>query len=97
MAQSHQMAETSVMDAESASASLEQISQAIAQISDMASQIAAAAEEQTSVTGEINRNTESIREVSLLLSQEANSATTKAQQLAELSDSLRHEVGRFKL
>ncbi|WP_345886660.1 methyl-accepting chemotaxis protein [Shewanella algae] len=97
MAQSHQMAETSVMDAESASASLEQISQAITQISDMASQIATAAEEQTSVTSEINRNTESIREVSQTLSQEANSATVKAQELAELSDSLRREVGRFKL
>jgi methyl-accepting chemotaxis protein len=97
MAQSHQMAETSVMDAESASASLAQISQAITQISDMASQIATAAEEQTSVTSEINRNTESIREVSQTLSQEANSATVKAQELAKLSDSLRREVGRFKL
>lgn len=77
MAQSHQMAETSVMDAESASASLEQISQAITQISDMASQIATAAEEQTSVTSEINRNTESIREVSQTLSQEPTAPLSK--------------------
>ena len=68
---SHQMAETSVMDAETASASLEQIANAINRISEMASQIATAAEEQTSVTSEINRNTEAIREVSENLSSSA--------------------------
>jgi methyl-accepting chemotaxis protein len=94
---SHQMAETSVMDAETASASLEQIANAINRISEMASQIATAAEEQTSVTSEINRNTEAIREVSENLSSSAVTAADKAQMLADLALSLQQEVGRFRL
>ncbi|MGL5667257.1 MAG: methyl-accepting chemotaxis protein [Shewanella sp.] len=97
MTQSHDMAETSVADANSASESLLQISKAINEISDMASQIATAAEEQTSVTSEINRNTESIREVSENLSIEAQSSMVQAQELAHLAASLQQEVGRFKL
>lgn len=97
MTQSHQMAETSVNDAHSASESLVKISQSIHEISDMAIQIATAAEEQTSVTSEINRNTESIRTVSENLSSEAHTAKAQAQELARLAASLQQEVGRFKL
>lgn len=97
MTQSHAMAETSVSDANSASESLLQISKAINDISDMASQIATAAEEQTSVTSEINRNTESIREVSENLSIEAQTSMVQAQELAHLAASLQQEVNRFKL
>lgn len=97
MTQSHQMAETSVVDANSASESLLKISKAIHDISDMAIQIATAAEEQTSVTSEINRNTESIRTVSENLSTEAQSSKLQAQELARLAASLQQEVGRFKL
>jgi methyl-accepting chemotaxis protein len=97
MTQSHQMAETSVSDAHSASESLVKISQAIHEISGMAIQIATAAEEQTSVTSEINRNTESIRTVSESLSTEAQVAKAQAQELANLAASLQQEVGRFKL
>lgn len=97
MTQSHQMAETSVNDAHSASESLVKISQAIHDISDMAIQIATAAEEQTSVTSEINRNTESIRTVSENLSTEAQTSKAQAQELARLAASLQQEVGRFKL
>ncbi|WP_413471920.1 methyl-accepting chemotaxis protein [Shewanella baltica] len=97
MTQSHEMAETSVADANSASESLLLISKAINDISDMASQIATAAEEQTSVTSEINRNTESIREVSENLSIEAQTSMVQAQELAHLAASLQQEVNRFKL
>lgn len=97
MTQSHQMANTSVNDAHSASESLVKISQAIYDISDMAIQIATAAEEQTSVTSEINRNTESIRTVSENLSNEAQVSKTQAQELARLAASLQQEVNRFKL
>lgn len=97
MTQSHEMAETSVVDANSASESLQKISQAINDISDMAIQIATAAEEQTSVTSEINRNTESIRTVSENLSVEAQTSKAQAQELARLAASLQQEVGRFRL
>lgn len=97
MTQSHDMAETSVIDANSASESLVKISQAINEISGMAIQIATAAEEQTSVTSEINSNTESIRTVSENLSTEALASKAQSQELARLAESLQHEVGRFKL
>ena len=64
MNDSRTLAETSVDDANSAAASLTQIHAAVERISDMATQIASAAEEQASVTSEITRNTEGIRDVS---------------------------------
>lgn len=97
MTQSHDMAEISVADANSASESLLQIGKAITAISDMAIQIATAAEEQTSVTSEINRNTESIRDVSESLSTEAQTSMEQAKGLAQLAASLQQEVGRFRL
>ncbi|MCH1919531.1 methyl-accepting chemotaxis protein [Shewanella sp. A3A] len=96
-AESLERANESVTDAEAASDRLSQINTAIAEISDMARQIAAAAEEQTSVTAEINRNTESIREVSTALAlqmvdteEASNTAVNEAKQLGS-------QVNRFKL
>ncbi|MEI8594970.1 methyl-accepting chemotaxis protein [Photobacterium sp. Hal280] len=97
MSDSRRLAETSVDDANSASASLAQIISAITNISDMATQIASAAEEQSSVTSEITRNTESIRDVSNDLAQEASVAAQQAAQLSELSHELQQEISRFKL
>ncbi|MDO6708863.1 methyl-accepting chemotaxis protein [Photobacterium sp. 1_MG-2023] len=97
MDDSRRLAETSVDDANSASASLTQIISAITNISDMATQIASAAEEQSSVTSEITRNTEGIRDVSNELAQEATEAAQQAAQLSELSHELQQEISRFKL
>ncbi|HAD41087.1 MAG TPA: aerotaxis receptor Aer, partial [Plesiomonas shigelloides] len=52
---------------------------------------------QTSVTAEINTNTESIREVSAMLAQEAQHSATQAEHLATLTRQLQQEVGQFKL
>ncbi|MCL1074069.1 methyl-accepting chemotaxis protein [Shewanella dokdonensis] len=97
MNKSNQMTDVSVTDVEAANASLQQISAAIGQISDMARQIATAAEEQTSVTAEINRNTESIREVSGGLSTEAETSAKQAQTLESLAQRLATEVGQFRI
>ncbi|WP_330960824.1 methyl-accepting chemotaxis protein [Photobacterium sp. 53610] len=97
MSDSRRLAETSVDDANSASASLTQIISAITNISDMATQIASAAEEQSSVTSEITRNTEGIRDVSNDLAQEASEAAQQAAQLSDLSHELQQEISRFKL
>ncbi|KDM90701.1 methyl-accepting chemotaxis protein [Photobacterium galatheae] len=97
MGDSRSLAETSVDDANSASASLIQIISAITNISDMATQIASAAEEQSSVTSEITRNTEGIRDVSNELALEAGEAAQQAAQLSELSHELQQEISRFKL
>ena len=97
METSRQLAGTSVEDAEAANQSLARINEAIGSISDMATQIAAAAEEQTSVTGEISRNTENIRHVSQDLAEQANQEAAQAAELKALTERLEQEIGRFRL
>ncbi|MBL0534987.1 methyl-accepting chemotaxis protein [Aeromonas dhakensis] len=97
METSRQLAGTSVEDAESANQSLARINEAIGSISDMATQIAAAAEEQTSVTSEISRNTENIRHVSQELAEQANQEAAQAAELKGLTERLEQEIGRFRL
>lgn len=97
MEDSRHLADTSVSDAQSASASLEQITASVNQINDMATQIAAAAEEQSSVTAEITRNTEAVRDVSHELTNETQQAAVQASQLSDLSEELKQEINRFKL
>lgn len=97
MGDSRQLADTSVVDADSAAVSLTQIQTAVERISDMATQIASAAEEQASVTSEITRNTVGIRDVSNDLADEAHDAAAQAAQLSELSRELENEIQRFKL
>ncbi len=97
MEDSRRLAETSVDDANAASVSLSQINTAVTGISDMATQIASAAEEQSSVTSEITRNTEGIRDVSNELAVEAGEAAQQAAELSNLSHELQQEISRFKL
>ncbi|MCH7372027.1 methyl-accepting chemotaxis protein [Aeromonas sp. MR16] len=97
MESSRQLAGTSVEDAQAANLSLGQINEAIGAISDMATQIAAAAEEQTSVTGEISRNTENIRHVSQTLAEQAREEASQAVALKALTERLEQEIGRFRL
>ncbi|MCE9925190.1 methyl-accepting chemotaxis protein [Aeromonas media] len=97
METSRQLAGTSVEDAEAANQSLARINEAIGAISDMATQIAAAAEEQTSVTGEISRNTENIRHVSQTLASQAKEEAVQAAELKSLTERLEQEIGRFRL
>ncbi|MGE6222808.1 methyl-accepting chemotaxis protein [Aeromonas media] len=97
METSRQLAGTSVEDAEAANQSLARINEAIGAISDMATQIAAAAEEQTSVTGEISRNTENIRHVSQTLAAQAKDEAAQAAELKSLTERLEQEIGRFRL
>ncbi len=97
METSRQLAGTSVEDAEAANQSLARINEAIGAISDMATQIAAAAEEQTSVTGEISRNTENIRHVSQTLASQAKEEAAQAAELKSLTERLEQEIGRFRL
>ncbi len=97
MDDSRNLAGTSVDDANMAAASLNQINVAVTSISDMATQIASAAEQQSLVTQEITRNTDSIRDVSDLLATEANDAAHQAGELSELSRQLQSEISRFRL
>lgn len=92
-----ELASHSVADAVKASDSLKQIAEAISAINDRATQIAAAAEEQASVTVEINRNTETIREVGDEMATESEVASNTAKRLLELSNRLNEDVLRFKI
>jgi len=74
----HELATTSVSDAQKAAQSFNEITSAVKNISNMATQIATAAEQQTSVTEEINRNTNSINDVSALFVKEAEKGISEA-------------------
>lgn len=97
MAGCHELASTSVSDAEKASQSFADITLAIKNISDMATQIATAAEQQTLVTEEINRNTTSINEVSSLFLEEAEKGKHEAIELQEHAQKMATLISQFKL
>lgn len=93
----HDMAETSVSDTACASKSLEGIAESVRSICDLSTQIATAAEEQTLVTEEINRNTENIRVVSVEFLEESETGTRQADTLATLAEDLVSLLSLFKL
>ncbi|MFV0447354.1 MAG: methyl-accepting chemotaxis protein [Vibrio sp.] len=97
MTHSHSLVTTSVDDVQHMGDQLQRISQAISMISDMATQIASAAEEQSLVTSEINSNTESVRELSNGLAQDAISGENEAHVLRDLVVQLEKQIGRFKI
>ena len=92
-----EMANQSVSDAEEANLSLGQILESINQINDMAAQIATAAEEQSSVTLEISRNTETIRGVGDEMSEASKLAAEQAKKLHDLGRQINQEVAKFRL
>lgn len=97
MTEASEKADGSVADAEAASQILQQISDAVSRINDMAAQIASAAEEQASVTVEINQNTETIREVGDEMSRSSEAASAGAITLKELGSDISREVNKFVL
>ncbi|NRA15900.1 MAG: methyl-accepting chemotaxis protein [Oceanospirillaceae bacterium] len=93
----HELASTSVSDAEKAAQSFSDINVAIKNISNMATQIATAAEEQTFVTEEINRNTHSINDVSVLFLEEAEKGIEEASELQDQAQKIEVLIGHFRL
>ena len=91
------MANQSVSDAEEANRSLGLILDSINKINDMAAQIATAAEEQSSVTLEISRNTETIRGVGDEMSEASKLAAEQAKKLHDLGRQINQEVAKFRL
>lgn len=83
--------------ANNAGAALANITEAVKQIVDLNVQIASAAEEQTTVTEEINRNMVNISEQTEITAESAQSLASAAQELRNLSDNLHQTVGRFKV
>ncbi|ALO33866.1 hypothetical protein CMT41_03350 [Colwellia sp. MT41] len=97
MKKSNQQAEKSVEQASSAGDALQKITESVASINDMAAQIATAAEEQTSVNEEINRNITNISTISDSTSVEAENTHHSSKDLAELANNLHLLVSEFKV
>ncbi|MEF1183106.1 methyl-accepting chemotaxis protein [Vibrio sinaloensis] len=97
MQASTSLADTSVEYAEKASQSLNTITSAINEINDMALQIASAAEEQRAVSEDISRNTQGIKDASDMLASQAAQSSDSANQMRDSAETMRMEVGRFKV
>lgn len=89
-------AASSVEQAASAGGSIATISERIDTINDMNNQIANAAEEQTAVAEEINRNISNIGRVSEETSLGAKNTATACNELMQLANELRATVGSFR-
>ncbi len=90
-------AQTSVNQAELAGESLVAITDAVTSISDMNTQIASAAEEQSSVSEEINRNIVEISTAADETAQISSNALQNSQTMTDHVQSLDQIVGNFKL
>jgi len=69
----------------------------VATINEMNTQIASAAEEQSAVSEEINKNVTSISQISEQTASGAEQTTTSANELARLASDLQNLVGQFKI
>jgi methyl-accepting chemotaxis protein len=89
-------AELSVEQATSAGDSLNAINDSVSLISDMNTQIATAAEEQSVVAAEINRNFSQITRAAIQAELEASKITAASQQLEQLAKTLELNVKQFR-
>jgi len=97
MEEGRSKAHISVERAEDAGVSLEAILQAVGAISDMNAQIASAAEEQSVVAEEINRNVVNITQITTETATAAHATTETSGNLAGLAMDLQGQIGQFKL
>ena len=91
------MTDEAVGSANEAGESLAGIGSAVQNITNMAIQIATAAEEQSSVTEEIDRNLVDINQLAMSTSEGAAKTADASQRLNQLSASLRQLLGRFRV
>jgi len=90
-------AQIAVEQTNEAGQSLSTITAAVAAINDMNTQIASAAEEQSSVAEEMNRNIITISEVAETTSTGADQMTGASDDMSRLAVDLREQVGLFKV
>ncbi len=94
---SRKLAESSVNQSEKAGQDLSLIVNHIQHVSDMATQIATAAEQQSMVAEEMNRNVSGINDSALEMSQAASQLAQESELLAGLSRSLDERLAVFRL
>jgi methyl-accepting chemotaxis protein len=97
MADGYEQAQNSVEQAKGASNSIDKITHVVTAINDMNTQIATAAEEQSAVTEEINRNIVKISNEADGTLQDTRETSAAAEQIENLSSSLQGIVSRFKV
>lgn len=97
MAKSRDRASTTVEQAKHAGESLSSITRAVGTILQLNTQIATAAEEQSSVSEEINRNVINIQDISEQTASGAEQTATASAELARLGEQLQNLVGQFKV
>jgi methyl-accepting chemotaxis protein len=76
---------------------LNKVFESIAEISEMNSQIVRAAEEQQSVSGEVNSNVANIRDLSARILEQAESSEKVGREIAELSTTQQALVNQFRV
>ena len=97
MAQGTAQTKQSVEQAVQAGAALDQISTAVTTIHDMNIQIASAAEEQSSVSEEINRNIVNIRDITEATVGNANQTAQSSKAMSQVASELIGLVNEFKV
>ncbi len=97
MVEGRNRAQVSVKQAAQAGESLESITRAVANIADLNTQIASAAEEQSSVAEEINRNIITISQVGQQTSQASQQTMVASEELARLAARLQNVVSQFRV
>ncbi|WP_375055711.1 methyl-accepting chemotaxis protein [Zobellella sp. DQSA1] len=95
MEQSARLAQGTVTDADQAASALDHIYRDVTRICDMAAHIATAAEEQSQVSGDITRNTTSIKDVTDQLAEDTNRSRRQANLLSEQAAELNCKVATF--
>ena len=91
------LAQDSVEKAVKAGAALKNITNAVNNISDMNTQIATAAEEQTSVADEINRNIINISDATDRTNRGATETSAASEELARMATNLQDMISQFKV
>jgi len=97
MEQGNEQTNKSVQLAAEAGAALEAIASAVTQINDMNAQIASAAEEQSSVSAEIDRNVINIRDIASETVQGAHDTAASSQTMNQVAGQLMSLVKEFKV
>jgi len=97
MEDSQSKTEISVQQASQAAEALESITQAVSVINDMNTQIASAAEEQSAVAEDINRNVTNIGQVANEVAGGADEASQASAELTKLAEQQRRLINQFKV
>lgn len=97
MNSSNSMTQDAVKSANEAGSSLSSVGSGVKSISDMTIQIATAAEEQSAVTAEIDRNLVQLNDIAVSNAKDASKTADHCQQLNVLSLEMKQLLSRFKI